>query len=275
MTSPRKNNGLIETVIDQYGIDSIFALFSGGHDSLTATHIASQSPLFKGVIHIDTGTGLSQTRQFVEDVCKRFGWPLIIKKPATTYEMLLVRFGFPGPSAHQHMYKYLKERPLSQAKIEARKLAGVKNIAFVGGMRAQESRRRMGHIEPVHKDAMGVWISIIHNWSAIDCTQYMEAHNLPRSEVKDTIHLSGECFCGSFARPNEKRELETWYPEHAAKIEAWETLVRTAVELGLTSVPFNHQQWGHGASYSHGMTAIPNGQMELLPMCWECRGDEK
>lgn len=269
-----KSRRLIDAAVAEYKLDGIMALFSGGHDSLTCTHVASKHPLFKGVIHIDTGTGLPETRQFVEETCKREGWDLIIKKPATTYEMLIVRFGFPGPDAHRHMYKYLKERPLSQAKIEARKRYTVKNIGFVGGMRAQESVRRMGNIEPMHKDGMGVWISAINDWSALDCNAYVTTHKLKRNPVKDRMHLSGECFCGSFAKRDEKRELEVWYPNHAKKVEAWQTLVKTAVDLGLASIPFNHQQWGHGASYSHGMTAIPDGQLELLPMCWFCRGDE-
>lgn len=255
-----------------YKLDGVVALFSGGHDSLTVTHIASRHLLFRGVIHIDTGTGLPQTRQFVEDVCKQFNWTLVVKSPATTYEMLIVRYGFPGADAHQHMYKYLKERPLSQAKQAFKKIAGAARIGFVGGMRAQESIRRMGNVQPHHKNKGDYWISAIHDWSAIECSDYMRENGLPRNPVKDTMHLSGECFCGSFARPEEKRELEIWYPEHAAKIEAWQELVRTARRLGLNSIPFNHQQWGHGGRL--GKSTVPDGQLELMPMCWFCRGDE-
>lgn len=269
-----KSRAVMDSAVEEHKTEAFFALFSGGHDSLTVTHVASKHPLFRGVIHIDTGTGLPETRAFVEDTCKREGWPLIVKKPATTYEMLIVRYGFPGPSAHQHMYKYLKERPLGEAKKEAHKVAKTKKFAFVGGMRSQESVRRMGHVEPLHKDGMGVWVSAIHDWSATDCNQHMKASNLPRNPVKDTMHLSGECFCGAFARPEEKRELEVWYPDHAKKIEAWQELVRTAVRLGLSSIPFNHQQWGHGSSGSK-MKAVPEGQKELpsLQMCFFCRGD--
>lgn len=263
---------LIDEAAKLYKLDGIYALFSGGHDSLTATHIVSKHPLFHGVIHIDTGTGLPATRKFVEEVCSAQGWELIVKSPSITYEQLIIRWGFPGAPQHKHMYRYLKERPLTQAKIvAAARTRGVTGkakvrIAFTGGMRAQESIRRMGHVESMHKDGMGVWVSVIHNWTALDCNEYMRVHALPRSLVKDTIHLSGECFCGSFARPNEKRELAFWYPDHAAKIEAWQRLVKTAVDLGLSKIPFNHQQWGH-------WDGIPDEQMELMPMCWFCRGD--
>lgn len=261
----------IDVAVTEYKLDGIVALFSGGHDSLTCTHVASKHPLFKGVIHIDTGTGLPQTRQFVEETCKREGWDLIIQKPATTYEMLIVKYGFPGAAQHAHMYRYLKERPLAQAKTKASQRYGCKRIGFITGVRSQESARRMGHVEAHHKDKAGVWVAIIHDWSALDCNQYVTTHHLPRNPVKDTMHLSGECFCGSFARPEEKRELEVWYPEHAKKIEAWQELVRTAVNLGLSSIPFNHQQWGHGGNL--GKSAVPDEQLELLPMCWFCRGD--
>lgn len=270
--------GLMNEAVDKFNVSAYYALFSGGHDSLTATHAAAQHPLFRGVIHIDTGTGLPETRQFVEETCKREGWPLIIKSPATTYEMLIIRYGFPGPDSHRFMYRYLKERPLTEAKKEARKLLKLSAkdvIAFSGGMRAQESVRRMGHVEPHHKDGMGVWVSVIHDKTASDVQRYIAVKGLKRNPVKDTMHLSGECFCGSFARKEEKRELEIWYPEHAKKIEAWQKLVRTSVELGLSSIPFNYQQWGHGANDSgRGMTAIPDAQLELMPMCWFCRGDD-
>lgn len=263
----------IDAAVAEYKLDGVVALFSGGHDSLTCTHVASKHPLFKGVIHIDTGTGIPETRRFVEETCKREGWDLIIKKPATTYEMLIIKHGFPGRAQHGYMYRMLKERPLKQALIQARKQWGVKKLGMAAGARMQESDRRMGHGQISRKDATGVWINHIWDWMALDCGAYMKTHKLARNAVKDRMHISGECCCGSFARPEEKREMEIWYPEHAKKIEAWQTLVRTAHDLGLNSIPFNHQQWGNGADHGK-MTAIPDAQLELLPMCWFCRGDD-
>lgn len=260
---------IITAAATEHKLDAVYALFSGGHDSLTATHIASKHPLFAGVIHIDTGTGIPDTRAFVEQVCKAQGWPLHIGKPATTYEMLLVKQGFPGPAQHSFMYRMLKERPLVELLKGLRK---GQRIGLITGARQQESVRRMGHVDTHRKDKVAVWINDIFDWTALECGEYMRTHKLPRNPVKDRMHMSGECFCGSYARPEEKRELEIWYPLQAQKLEAWQTLVRTAHELGLNSIPFNYQQWGHGGGL--GKSTVPDAQLELMPMCWFCRGDE-
>jgi 3'-phosphoadenosine 5'-phosphosulfate sulfotransferase (PAPS reductase)/FAD synthetase len=263
----RGSHALIDEAVKTYKITSLWAAFSGGHDSLTATHVASLHPLFKGIVHIDTGTGLKETRQFVEDVCSRYGWQMIVKKPATTYEMLLVRYGFPGPHMHQEMYKYLKERPLRQARTAARKLDGNKKptLALISGMRSQESKRREKNTQPMDKGKEGIWISVIHNWAALDCSDYIKAFNLPRSEVKAKMHMSGECYCGSFARPGELKELEFWYPYQAERIKAWQELVATTNRLGLASIPEKHCQWGHGGK--------PSGDapQQVGKMCYNCR----
>ncbi len=59
----------------------IFALFSGGHDSLCSTHIASILDGFTAAVHINTGIGVEQTRQFVRRTCREQGWPLLEYHP--------------------------------------------------------------------------------------------------------------------------------------------------------------------------------------------------
>ena len=67
---------VIETAVAQYKPAWVFALFSGGHDSLTASYIASLASKFDGCVHINTGTGIKATRQFVIDTCAERGWQL-------------------------------------------------------------------------------------------------------------------------------------------------------------------------------------------------------
>lgn len=260
----RSAHATLDSAIAEYNVTELWAAFSGGHDSLTMAHVTSLHPKFRGIIHIDTGTGLKETRKFVEDTCKRYGWRLVVQKPATTYEMLLVKYAFPGPAAHEEMYKYLKERPIRQAVKVIRKNNKTAVIGKVGGMRTQESARRKRNTEPYMKSKTeGVWISPIHNWTALDCADYIRAFNLPRSEVKAKMHMSGDCFCGSFARPEELRELDLWYPYQADRIRRWQELVQTSKRLGFTEQPEKHCSWGHGSG-------IPQGQLEMFPMCWNC-----
>lgn len=237
----------------------IWALFSGGHDSATMTHIVSHHPNFAGVIHIDTGTGLLETEQYVKQICQRYEWQLVIKKPWTTYEQLIVKYGFPGAGHHPLMYNMLKGRPLRVAKsFVANKLP----ILFSGGMRQLESDRRMGNAEPYHKDGEGYWASPIYNWSAENCMDYMSEEKIPRNPVKDILHFSGECFCGAFAGPHEYRDLQEWFPYQANRIDGWQRLVTVAKEIG-GKIKAKHCKWGHGER-------TPDEQPELFPMCQYC-----
>ena len=64
-----------EGVLEHYP-SQLYALFSGGDDSLTATSVVARHASFSGCIHLDTGTGVPETRAFVEDTCRQQGWPL-------------------------------------------------------------------------------------------------------------------------------------------------------------------------------------------------------
>lgn len=251
---------------ERYGLDAYYALFSGGHDSLSATHVASQHPLFRGVIHIDTGTGIEETRDFVEETRHREGWQLHVGKPATTYEMLLVKMGFPGAPQHSLMYQMLKQRPLRQILKTLR--GGTKlRIGLITGVRTQESDRRMGYVDAMRKDSEGIWVNPIHDWGALEVNQYVTAQHLRRSEVRDRLHLSGECCCGSFATAEEYKEIDYWYPKQGARIRAWEQLVRTVNELGLNNIAATRCRWGHGNG-----KRVADEQTEMFPLCQFCLG---
>jgi 3'-phosphoadenosine 5'-phosphosulfate sulfotransferase (PAPS reductase)/FAD synthetase len=209
----------------------MYALFSGGHDSLCSTALAAKHPLFRGVVHINTGIGIEATREFVRDTCERQGWPLHeVKAPEGRYEeMVLERGGFPhGTASHNSMLFYLKQQPLARwlrevRDEERRQEEGRRQdevIGLVTGIRKQESVRRMGAgiAVPVRADGRKRWISPILEWSKADCNRFMEAEGMPRNPVVDLLHRSGECLCGALARPEEIHDIALWYPETARRI---------------------------------------------------------
>ena len=281
---------LLDQAIEQFDPIAVFGLFSGGHDSLTACHVASQHPKFTGCVHINTGIGIPQTRDFVYETCKREGWNLreIRAKEdcGQDFEELVVERGFPGPPHHYKMYNRLKERALKLLTKETKVGHSVRaKILLVSGCRSQESTRRMGHVEPIQhrkEDGARVWAAVIHDWSKIDCNNYMAVNELPRNQVVDTIHKSGECLCGSFAIPpkdgevrgEEFRELALWYPEVAAEIERIEMRVR---EAGFP--------WNWDERQPAWFLREQKGQEALFdlaphppePMCWSCnkRNDDQ
>jgi len=83
--------------------------------------------------------------------------------------------------------------------------------------------------------------------------KYRSALEVPRSPVADKIHKSGECLCGAFARPDELKEIEFWYPETAAYIKSMEA---EALAMG-KKFPY----WGHRIGTKPKATG---------PLCSDC-----
>ncbi|MET0604282.1 MAG: phosphoadenosine phosphosulfate reductase family protein [Baekduia sp.] len=194
-----------------------WALFSGGHDSLTACAVAfawaRERDLPMEAAHIRTGTGVPQTMAYVEQVCAEQSWPLSIFDPPVPYRDIVLEHGFPGPGQHGLMYARLKERALREL-VRQSKAEFSDRVMLVTGVRSDESQRRMRHVERITRDGAQLWTAAIWNWSKIDCAKYAFADlGLPRSPVVDLMHMSGECRCGAFARPGELAEWMAWFPE--------------------------------------------------------------
>lgn len=206
-----------------------FALFSGGHDSLCSTALASERPDFKAVVHINTGVGIEETREFVRSTCEEQGWPLIEMHPdAKTYRDLVAEKGMPaGPKAHNTTYYWLKQRQIRRLVREHKESRGDR-IGLVTGIRRQESERRMAATMAVSEHRIGsqVWINPILDWTKADCNRFIEERGLRRNRVVDLLHRSGECLCGALARPSEIQDIEAWYPTTAAELHGYEQLAR-------------------------------------------------
>mgnify|MGYP003441750901 FL=1 len=211
----------IEEAIREHEPSAVYGMFSGGHDSLCSTHLASTLPGFKGVVHVNTGIGIEETRQYVRDTCERFGWMLYELRGDAEYEdLVLDRGGFPsGPASHNSMLYHLKQKPLNEF-IQIVKTDRRDRIGLVTGIRLAESQRRaMAKISvPVRKDGAKLWLSPILDWTDRDKNDYMAEHDLPRNQVTDLLHRSGECLCGALARREELQEILDWYPEAGQRI---------------------------------------------------------
>lgn len=259
-TKVKESLDRLSQAVDTYSPIAVFGLFSGGHDSLTATHIAAQHPAFTAAVHINTGIGIEETRAFVRETCLALEWPLKEYRAkedcGQDYRELCLRYGFPGPPAHSKMYIRLKERALDLC-IRTTKTKRSDRVILVTGARSQESARRMGHVLPLKKDGASIWLNIIHDWSKLDCNRYIDSRQLNRNRVVDLIHMSGECLCGAFAHPGELKEIEFWFPETAAQIRQLEIEVKAA---------------GHKYSWEdRPPCARPRFVSERqMPLCYDC-----
>jgi len=221
---------VITEAVQTHRPSHVFALFSGGHDSLTATSIASKHLNFSGAVHINTGIGIPETRKFVRQTCRQHGWTLKeyrARDLGQDYEKLVLERGFPGPAHHYKMYNRLKERAL-RTLIREHKQKWNDRIVLVTGCRSQESTRRMGHVERIQADGVKVWVAPIHDWTKLDCNDYIQHEGLTPNHVVQVLHMSGECLCGAFAHKGELAEIEMWFPKTAKYIKDLEARVKAA-----------------------------------------------
>jgi 3'-phosphoadenosine 5'-phosphosulfate sulfotransferase (PAPS reductase)/FAD synthetase len=222
-----------------------FILSSGGNDSMVLLDYCAQRIPFDAVVHVNTGTGVTEggvalTTQFLKEFCAEKNYPFIELRPPKTYEEVFldnpIIDGLPGPGMHHIAYTRLKERPL-MAFVKEQKQVWKDRVMFLTGIRADESRIRMGYRSSiVDRRGAVVWVNPIYFWTNEQMQGYRAERQLPQNPVAQHIHMSGKCLCGAFAKPGELEEIRFFFPETAARIESWE---KRAKENGLT-----HCTWG-------------------------------
>lgn len=219
-----------------------FCLFSGGNDSTVLFFVTKD--LVDDIVHINTGIGIEETRQFVRDICQQYGKNLIERcpPPGSTYEELIVDIGFPGPNMHYLMYNRLKQRALRQIQKEYVLRPRTNVVQFFSGVRYSESSRRFKTTDDVMKDGSAVWVAPLAHWSNENMDKYRHLHNIPINPVSANLHISGECLCGCFARQDELEQIRFFYPETARYIEQLQEKVKCAGRKQST--------WGDGVRKS-------------------------
>lgn len=210
----------------------VYALVSGGNDSTVVAHLAKTylPNIVNAVVHINTGIGIEQTREYVRQFVTKLNLPLIEKHAPKSYEELVLQHGFPGPAAHRYMYSWLKERSLREVVREA-KTKRSDRVMFITGVRLKESNRRMGIVKPVQRIDATVWVAPILEFDSADIWDYRKDHELPDNEVVSLLHMSGKCLCGAFAKPNELEWIDMWYPEVVERIRKLEEAVHLAGQI--------------------------------------------
>jgi 3'-phosphoadenosine 5'-phosphosulfate sulfotransferase (PAPS reductase)/FAD synthetase len=255
----------------------LFPLFSGGHDSYCACWVASRHPLFQGIVyHIDTGIGSQRTRQFAEEVCHLESWTLRVIRSPYTYEILVRSGGFPGPGRHSRCYQLLKKEALRRLERSGR--ARPAPALLVTGARSQESSRRMSYVGPYRMgDHIGrsgnvrlphwVWTNPCHDWSADEQRHFMDVNGMPRNPIKmSPLGMSGECFCGCFARPEEFDLVEEYAPDVATEIRR---LTVVAKECGKPC------GWGYEARQRKEGKVVLDEVLPTGPLCNSCDSKAK
>jgi len=214
------------------------------------------------VLHIDTGIGVKQTREFVKETCEKHGWPLDIVSSDHDYEEIVKENQFPGPAVHIIMFSKLKERALRKV---ARRHD--EKPIFYTGVRKHESEKRFKNVTPEQEDSQWIWRANIHDFTKKDVENYIDKHGLKRSPVKQLYHHSGECLCGAFGnRAEELTLLEAHFPETADRIKELEKEVQ---EIHGDDDPRSY--WAHGGMSSVDLRALlaDNDESQMM-LCASC-----
>jgi 3'-phosphoadenosine 5'-phosphosulfate sulfotransferase (PAPS reductase)/FAD synthetase len=222
---------LIDLAIKLYEPRAVYSLYSSGNDSACSTAIASEHKAFSGAATIDTTIGIPEALKHGRATAKARGWAITTLTPPITYEEFCERFGMPGPGAHALVYSWLKERcvrNLVRPHIRKNRRRKRDRVLLITGVRLAESDRRMGHVEPIHREGSKIWLAPLINWSATDCLNFRLDKKIAGNPVKPILGISGECLCGAFARPGEMNNLRVSFPDTSKKIEGCQERARLA-----------------------------------------------
>jgi len=224
---------------------SAWALCSGGKDSVTTAHYLKSIGKLSGVVFLDTGISIEGAKDFVRGVAEREGVRFESYAAPVSYEWLVRKYGFPSAGTHSQTVNWLKGRGIRQFK----KAHPGEWVA--SGVRRAESRRRMLTVKEFGTwEGVSIWAPIF-DWTTERVWAYVRENALELSPAYKTLHISGECLCGAFARPEEGYLLRTFHPVPASRIAALEA------ETG--------KRWGRG---SEGVSA-PQSRLEQFT-CNEC-----
>ena len=258
---------LLAIADDSFAPAKRFVLFSGGNDSSTLLHWAwNNSPIqIDAAVHINTGIGVEETRDFARRFCFDLGIPLIEKHaPEGEYERLCREYGVPGPGMHWMPYRYLKDRQVASLVKEYRgkkeKGKPLPPVMLITGVRRDESVRRMGTTKPINLRGGQLWVAPLIDWSNADLIAYRESNAIPRNEVADVMHMSMECACGAYGSRSEFEMLRTFYPKTAAQITRCEAIARGAGQ--------KYCVWGQPRSAKD--RAHDNARLGQMDLCFTC-----
>jgi hypothetical protein len=232
----RDGRAIVARAIEEYRPVAVVAAYSSGDDSIVSTHFAMENVPGCFVFNADTLVGLGPSRCHLQDVCRRFRWPLEVGRAepegpprkmrvdghmvpfdettvcpsgrwtdgATYYEEFSLNFGFPGRGKPQHnrMYQRLKERPIRRMlkRFHASRVDGKPKVLIISGIRGDESAVRAGYQRAIGAGYFGdVWVNPFYWRSAADFAVYRDEFGLPPNPVKRLCGISGECACGTYA----------------------------------------------------------------------------
>lgn len=256
---------ILQESIDLHDRDSFYVGFSGGKDStVVADMVATLFPKqFKGLVYCDTTIGTDETLEFVKEYCKQRDWKLNVLTPKKSFEQIVKDVGFPKAGGHNITMRYLKYAPLRKFILGRRKNHG-EQPCVISGVRQDESKRRsVNASKEIYRDGNLYFISPVLYKSDEWMYEYYVKKGLRRSPVYDTLHISGDCLCGCFAKSGELEIINIFHKKLFQKIKYLTWLIKDR-----TDIADKYKTWGN----KNDANVIPKDDLEQLT-CNECYND--
>lgn len=294
--------------LEEHNPDYIYSLVSGGGDSDTACVVAQEFGIeLSGVVHVNTGTGIEETRRYVMGRCLDWDLPYHeltsledadqkrqteglstherinadrrpyadldsyyhgVRRPNDDYEKLVRKMGFPGPSMHWIMYLALKHKPIKNFVKQHHDED--ETVAFISGVRKNESDRRAKNLsdDVISENWDGCTVvSPLANWSKTDVSTFRTNRNLPSNSVSDILGMSGECLCGAYGSREELEKIKRWGYTDAARFIENLELEVYDTQISKGYVAEEYGLWGHGNSQDPDAYDREKPQMLLCADC--------
>lgn len=232
----------IQEIVENYKQKAVYALFSGGDDSLVMAYLASHHPLFKGVIFANTLTGDKETVEYVRKTSKTMGWNYYETKPDihNRYPAILATRGVPNPQMHAEVFGRLKGKPWDKMRTQLARKNKCKRteILFVTGIRKAESTKRMQTVtlEKVYLNKNGslrsVWGAPICDLQRSDLEDvFAQAKDLSRNMHAYKFGASRECGCKATEGTQDPILEKQFYPLYYERRRLQYKLAQIAYEL--------------------------------------------
>lgn len=193
---------IINDAIAKWKPAAIISLYSGGYDSLCATHLLHRMdlelPLF--VYSIDTRLSADGWRDYVCDTAASFGWRHDIYDNLSGFNEFVKWVELNGSpysqEGHKRAYNRLKGRAID-AMLRDHKPTYHDRVLFVSGIRQAESSARRKLINPVQRmgDSNAIFANPLFYWTDMDVLNYRIDNELPDNPFYNTVKGSGDCQC--------------------------------------------------------------------------------
>ena len=208
---PQSPKQIIEELKDDYKIEKIYPLYSGGQDSgCTVDFCYKNYPEMIGkVVFTCTGIGSPITRKFAIDYANEKGWDLELTYARKSYYDIVMEHGFPGAGSHRIIMGYLKFQSWYYYYKDFMK---GKNACFISGVRKKESwvrnKIRFYTKKPIDVNADMIFCKPFLYKNGSQLQEYFIKNGLKKSPGYEYFGKSGECWCGCFYNEWELKMLE-------------------------------------------------------------------